>query len=49
MKYTNEKQKVAGSRIVFDLPTHAYHPNASLRMLKRTAYVAWPTRNDRSE
>ena len=24
------------------LPTHAYHPNASLRMNQRTGYVARP-------
>ena len=25
-----------------ELPRHAYHPNASLRNERRTAYIGWP-------
>ncbi|MBQ4367112.1 MAG: hypothetical protein II786_03410 [Muribaculaceae bacterium] len=29
-----------------DLPSHAYHPNASLRNEKRKGYVAWPAKHE---
>jgi hypothetical protein len=39
-----------GSQVLFrygavkapTLPSHAYHPNASLRLAKRAGYIAWP-------
>ena len=40
MKHNNEKHRNLFR--VTELPTHAYHPNASLRMNQRQAYVAWP-------
>jgi hypothetical protein len=26
----------------FELPSHAYHPNVSLRQTKKSGYIAWP-------
>ena len=46
MKYNYETHRAA-IRIT-DLPTHAYHPNASLRMNQRPAYVAWPTKEGKT-
>ncbi len=31
-----------GANRVNQLPPHAYHPNISLRLSKRAAYIAWP-------
>ncbi len=41
MKVTNEKQR---RMRVNELPSHAYHPNASLRAHSKTGYVAMPMR-----
>lgn len=34
-----------GANRVNQLPPHAYHPNISLRLSKRTAYIARPESN----
>lgn len=31
-----------GANRVNQLPPHAYYPNISLRLYKRTGYIAWP-------
>ncbi|MBP5560460.1 MAG: hypothetical protein J6X70_01465 [Muribaculaceae bacterium] len=45
MKVTNEKQRHTRA---YELPSHAYHPNASLRNHTRTGYVAMPERQQQA-
>ena len=47
MKSRSEKQRVVFR--VTELPTHAYHPNASLRKNARPAYISWPIGGDDRE
>lgn len=47
MKFVNDKLKKAHRGT--ELPTHAYHPNISLRVYKRTGYVAMPPQRQQAE
>lgn len=37
-----EFDRYATAWSIYELPTHAYHPNASTLSEKRKPYIAWP-------